>query len=361
MKELQNVELIKLFSSEIKKATKKPIRLMILSGSQYVLSVEHKLSSLLPENVELVPGPGCANCLLSPTFIDQTLAYCHHENIIITTFDHLADIPGSVSSLRKEKNNGADIRIVESLMDALLIAKRSRRKKVVFPGYGFENSATITAGTIIQAQMAGLKNFYVFGDYKLLPPVMKTLFIRKTNIDGYIVPCDISLITGTKCYKSLPIAYGKGIVVSGNDLTDLLQSILMLVYQNKNHNPKVETECTGGITPDGDIKAQQLIEEVFETTDTEWPGLGKIADSGLKIRDTYAMHRAETNIDVDLTPYRGDETGCVCGEILTAAKTPEDCPLFGKECTPQAPAGACMASAEGACFASYIYGQQKIL
>jgi hydrogenase expression/formation protein HypD len=357
MKELQNTELIKLFASEIKKATKKPLRLMILSGSQYVLSVEHKLSSLLPENVELMPGPGCANCLLSPTFVDQILAYSHREDVIITTFDHLADIPGSVSTLKKEKNKGADIRIVESLWDALLIAKRSRRKKVIFPGYGFENSATITAGTIIQAQMAGLKNFYVFGAYKSFPAVMETLLKIKSDIDGYIIPCDISLITGTGCYVPLSAEYGKGIVVSGNDLTDLLQSILMLVYQSKNQNPKVETECTGGISAKGDIKALQLIEEVFEPSDAEWPGLGEIAGSGLKIRDTYAMHRAETNIDIDLTPYRDEESECACGEILTAGKMPEDCPLFGKECTPENPSGACMASVEGACFATYIYKQ----
>jgi hydrogenase expression/formation protein HypD len=355
MSELKDTEMIGYLAEEIKNTLKQPLRLMIASGRHYVLSRKYNLSSLLPEQVELIPGPGCPACQISPSYIDQVIAYSHSEKVIITTFEEIMNIPGSSSNLMKEKDNGADIRVVKSLMDALLVAKRHRRNKVVFPGMGFENSAAVIAGTIIQAQMAGLKNFYIHGAYKVFSRVIESLCRKNVNINGFILPCDINLITGTDSYKHLPEKYGKGLVTSGNEVADLMQSILMLVYQVKNNNPGVEIECMGNVTPQGNTKANQLIEEVFELTDAQWQGLGILSASGLKIRDRYAMHNAEINIDVN-TKTSIEPEDCICGHILAAENRVEECKLFGNKCTPASPVGSCMASIEGPCFASFNDG-----
>ena len=356
MNELKDTEILGFLAEEIRNNVKQPLRLMVVSGQHYVLSRKYNLSSLLPELVELVPGPGCAACLISPSYIDQVIAYSQMDKVIITTFDEMMNVPGSCSNLTKEKDKGADIQVVETLMDALLIAKRHRRNKVIFPGAGFENSATVMAGTIVQAQMAGLKNFYIYGAYKVFSAGIESLYENHINIDGFILPCDINLITGIDVYKHLPGKYGKGLVTSGNEVADLMQSILMLVYQVRNNNPGVEIECAGSVTPQGNLKAIQLIEEVFELTDAPWPGLGTLPAGGFKIRERYAMHDAGASFGVD-PGTSGEQKECICGHILTAEKKPEECQLFRNTCTPASPAGSCMASTEGPCFASYNYSK----
>lgn len=314
------------------------------------------LPYLLPETVELISGPGCPVCVTSRGFIDKAVAYSRRDDVIITTYGDLIRVPGSSSTLEKERALGADVRIVYSIMDAIKIAKNNPGKKIVFLGIGFETTAPSSAAGIIQAQMAGIRNFYVYSAHKVMPPAMETLIDEGVEIDGYIGPGHVSTITGQNIYQNIPKKFGLGVVISGFEPVDLMEAILMLVKQIENNDQKVEIQYTRAVKPEGNIRAQQMLDEVFEYGDDWWRGLGILKNSGLKIRETYAMHDAEKNIEVEVESLK-EPKGCICGEILKGIKKPKDCKLFGTACTPSDPVGSCMVSNEGTCQAYYLYNR----
>ncbi|OQX75906.1 MAG: hydrogenase formation protein HypD [Bacteroidetes bacterium 4484_249] len=354
--EYRDKDLVVKLIEQIKKRSKKQISLMEVCGGHTMSIQKFGIPSLLPDTIKLISGPGCPVCVSDRKYIDQAIAYSRLDDVIITTYGDLIRVPGSTSSLDKEKAKGADIRIVYSILDALMVAKKNRRKKVVFLGIGFETTAPGSAAGIIKAQMAGLRNFYLFSSHKIMPPAMEALIDEGVNLNGYIAPGHVTTITGTGIYKNIPEKYGLGCVVSGFEPVDLLTAILMLVNQIEDNNPKVEIAYTRVVKPEGNIKAQQMLDEVFELRDDWWRGLGVLAKSGLKIKDKYADFDAEIQIPVEVEPTREDK-GCICGEILKGVKNPKDCKLFAKVCTPTNPVGACMVSNEGSCHAYYKYNR----
>ncbi len=237
-----------------------------------------------------------------------------------------------------------------------MIAKENRNKKIVFLGIGFETTAPSSAAGIIKAQMAGISNFYVYSAHKVMPPAMETLIDEGVLIDGYIGPGHVSTITGEGIYMNIPKKFGLGVVISGFEPVDLMQSILMLVRQFENNDPKVEIEYTRAVKPEGNIKAQEMLDEVFEYRDDWWRGLGVLKNSGLKIREKYAMYDAEEQIEVEVEELK-EPKGCICGDILRGVNKPKDCKLFGTVCTPSNPVGSCMVSSEGSCAAYYLYNR----
>lgn len=340
----------------IRKASTKPIRLMEVCGGHTMSIQRFGIPSLLPETIELVSGPGCPVCVTSRSYIDQAIAYSKLENVIITTYGDLIRVPGSTSTLDKEKATGADIRMVYSILDALNIAKANKHKKVIFLGIGFETTSPASAAGIIKAQMAGLFNFSVFSAHKIMPPPMAALIDEGVNINGYIGPGHVSTITGSHIYDFIPEKYGLGVVISGFEPLDLLQSVYMLVKQHETNSPKVEIQYSRVVKPEGNSKAQDMLDEVFYLRKDWWRGLGELEASGMGICDKYAEFDAEKLFDVEVEPTREDK-GCICGEILKGLKKPSDCKLFGKACTPAEPVGACMVSNEGACHAYYRYNR----
>lgn len=340
----------------IKNRSTKPVTLMEVCGGHTMSIQKFGIPYLLPDTVKLVSGPGCPVCVSSTSYIDRAIAYSRLDDVIITTYGDLIRVPGSTSSLDKEKANGADVRIVYSILDALTIAKKNRRKKVVFLGIGFETTAPSSAAGIIKARMAGLRNFYLFSSHKIMPPAMEALIDEGVKIDGYIAPGHVTTITGTAIYENIPKKFGLGCVVSGFEPVDLLKAILMLVKQIENNDPKVEIAYTRVVKPEGNIKAREILYEVFELRDDWWRGLGILPGSGLKIKDEYKMHDAEEMIPVEVEPLK-EWKGCICGEVLKGLKNPKQCKLFGKVCTPANPVGACMVSNEGACNAYYRYNR----
>ena len=354
--EYRDKELVKKLVDQIKKRSTKQISLMEVCGGHTMAIQKFGIPSLLPENIRLISGPGCPVCVSSNSFIDQAIAYSRLEDVIITTYGDLIRVPGSTSSLDKEKAKGADVKIVYSILDALTIAKKNLRKKVVFLGIGFETTAPSSAAGIIKAQMAGLRNFYLLSSHKIMPPAMEALIDEGVKIDGYIAPGHVSTITGSGIYKNIPEKFGLGVVISGFEPFDLLKSILMLVNQMENNNPKVEIAYTRAVKPEGNLKARQMMKEVFELADDWWRGLGVLPKSGLRINEKYKMFAAEKMIPVEVEPTKEDK-GCICGEILKGLKNPKECKLFDKACTPANPVGACMVSHEGACNAYYRYNK----
>lgn len=352
--EYRDKEKIISLSNRIKFESRSPLRIMEVCGGHTMAIQRFGIPSLLPEHIELVSGPGCPVCVTDRAYIDKAIAYARQSDVIITTFGDLIRVPGSSSTLDREKAMGADVRIVYSILDALTIAKKNRKKKIIFLGIGFETTSPGTAAGIIKAQMAGLFNFYVLSAHKIMPPPMAALIEQGVKIDGYLGPGHVSTITGSAMYQFIPERFNLGVVISGFEPLDILQSIYMLVLQYENKQPKVEIQYNRVVRPEGNIKALELLDEVFELRDDWWRGLGILPASGMDIRPKYESFDAEKQIPVQVEPTREDK-GCICGKILKGIANPSDCELFGKACTPADPAGACMVSNEGACAAHYRF------
>lgn len=354
--EYRDRELVQRILEEIRHISTKDIRLMEVCGGHTMAIQKFGIPALLPPTIRLLSGPGCPVCVSSRQFIDHAVALSKKERHIITTFGDLIRVPGSTTSLEKEKAGGADIRIVYSILDAINIAKHHTDHKVIFLGIGFETTAPGTALGIMKAHREKLSNFFLLSSHKIMPPAMKALIDEGVLIDGYIAPGHVSTITGTDMYQEITKKYRVGCVVAGFEPTDLLKAIYMLVQQHETQSPAVEIAYTRAVRPKGNLKAKEAMEEVFELRDDWWRGLGILPGSGLKLRGKYQGMDAALALSADIEPTREDK-GCICGLILKGTKTPSDCRLFGKVCTPQEPVGACMVSSEGACHAYYRYNQ----
>lgn len=344
-------------AKEILKISTKPVMLMEVCGGHTMSIHRFGIPSLLPATIRLVSGPGCPVCVTSRGYIDHAIALSRQKGIIVATYGDLIRVPGSTSTLEKEKAAGADVRIVYSVMDALEIAARNPAAKVVFPGIGFETTVPASAAAILGAHRKKLGNFYLLSSHKVMPPAMSALIDEGVLINGYIAPGHVSAITGTAIYQPIAEKFNTGCVVAGFEPTDIMESILMLVRQFEDGQARVEIQYRRAVKPEGNLVARQVVEQVFEPKDDWWRGLGVLKNSGLKIREAFRAHDAEIMIPVDVEPTR-PEKGCICGDILKGISTPPDCKLFGTGCTPQNPVGACMVSNEGACHAFYRYNRQ---
>jgi hydrogenase expression/formation protein HypD len=310
--------------------------------------------SLLPNTIELLSGPGCPVCVTDRRFIDRAVAYSRLKDTIITTYGDLIRVPGTTSSLDKEKALGNDIRIVYSTLDALKTSQNNPDKKVIFLGIGFETTTPSSAIAIKEARKQNLKNFYVYSAHKIMPPAMSALIDEGVMLDGYIGPGHVSTVTGSKIYYGLMDKYHLAVVISGFEPVDLMQSILMLTEQLEADTPKIEIQYKRVVTYEGNVKAQQVINEVFEPRDDWWRGLGVLPGSGMGIKDDYAGFDAEKQIEITVEKTV-EPKGCICGSVLKGTAIPTDCKLFKKACTPANPVGACMVSSEGSCHAYYKY------
>jgi len=352
--EYRKKDLIISVAEKLKTISKKEIVLMEVCGGHTMAIHRFGLNSLLPANIHLISGPGCPVCVSSQHFIDMALAYSRIPGVIITTYGDLIRVPGSTTSLEKERAAGSDVRIVYSVLEALEIARINKGKKIVFLGIGFETTAPATAAALVQAEKDKLTNFYVLSAHKIMPPVMKALVTEGVRIDGFIAPGHVTAITGSGIYESLASDYGLGVVVAGFEPADLMQAVLMLVLQIETGTPKVEVQYQRVVHKEGNPLAQQLLREVFVYGDDVWRGLGMIPKSGLKITGAFSSFDAEKHFSVDI-PESTEPKGCICGQILRGLKTPSDCLLFAKKCTPADPVGACMVSGEGTCATYYKY------
>lgn len=337
-----------------KKAGNQQMTFMEVCGTHTMAIARSGIRQMLPENINLISGPGCPVCVTPNSTIDYSIELARRDNVIITTFGDMMRVPGSYSSLAKERAKKSNIKIVTSTIDALEIARQNPHKKVVFIGVGFETTAPTIAASILIAEKENIKNYFVLSAHKVMPPPMDVLSRGDIPLNGYICPGHVSAIIGSKSYDFLPEKYGIACVVAGFEPLDILKSIDMLADQVARSNPSVETEYKRVVTPEGNIHAKAVMNKVFEEDDSEWRGIGVIPKSGLKIRSNYKMFDAEEKFSVDLPPVKEAE-GCLCGEVLQGKVIPTDCPLFGSVCNPSEPVGPCMVSTEGTCAAYYKY------
>lgn len=333
----------------------KKINFMEVCGTHTVAFFRYGLRKLIPANINIIAGPGCPVCVTPTGFIDKAIAISKERNVVIATFGDMVKVPGSDSSLEKERANGARIKVVYSVLDALLFAKDNPDKLVVFLGIGFETTAPTGASALLEAKTEKIKNFFILPAYKLIPPAMEAILqTKEIALDGFICPGHVSAIIGSKPYELIARKYRIPCVIAGFEPVDILQAIYMLLKQKIEGVSKVEIAYKRCVKEDGNIKAQGLLRDVFYTTDTQWRGLGTIEKSGLEINDEFKDFDASKVFKIDV-PKERVYPGCRCGDILRGVKLPTDCKLFGKVCTPENPVGPCMVSSEGTCSAYYKY------
>jgi hydrogenase expression/formation protein HypD len=360
MDEFRNRDIVRGLAGQIAEMAarlSKPVTFMEVCGTHTMSIYQFGIRSLLPANVRLISGPGCPVCVTPIDYVDKAVAYARLPETIVATFGDMLRVPGSTSSLMQERARGADIRIVYSTLDAVALAEKNPGKKVIFLGVGFETTAPTIAGSIKTAASRGLTNYFVLAAHKTIPVPMQVLSSDpELGIDGYICPAHVSAIIGADAYRFLAKEHGVPCVVTGFEPADVMHGVSMLVRQIVEKRSEVEIQYSRFVTWEGNRKAQALLEEVFTPADTAWRGIGVIPQSGLVIAEKYAAFDAEKSIPVEVEESR-EAKGCMCGEVLKGKVAPNDCPLFGKVCTPEEPVGACMVSSEGSCAAAYKYGQ----
>ena len=355
--EFRRSELAEGLISQIHRQSKTSVRFMEFCGGHTVTIFRYGIRQVLPSTIEMVSGPGCPVCVTANADLDKAIALAQIPNVIITTFGDMLKVPGSHSSLQEVRANGAEVHMVYSTMDALNIAEGNPNKSVVFLGIGFETTAPTIAASILQAEGKRIKNYYVFSLHKLCPPVLRAILNSgEVKLHGLICPGHVSAIIGSYPWGFIARDYGIPCVISGFEPLDILQGIDMLVAQIENGESKVEIAYRRGVRPEGNQQALKLMEQVFEPCPAQWRGIGEVPDSGLKLREKYQHFNAELAFDIDPGPTY-EPKGCICGDILRGVKTPVDCQLFGKVCTPEYPVGPCMVSSEGSCSAYYLYGR----
>lgn len=345
------------FVNEIKRfARERSLRLMEVCGTHTVAIFKAGIRQLLPEEVELVSGPGCPVCVTPNAYLDTAIAYSRQSDVIIATFGDMLRVPGTKTTLLEARAQGGDIRIVYSPLDSLEIARANPAKKVIFLAVGFETTAPTAAATILTARQQNLPNFFVLSAHKLVPPALKALLTTPhVKVDGFLLPGHVSAIIGTEPYKFLGTEYGVPSVVAGFEPLDILRSVYLLVKQLSEGRAELENQYSRIVLPDGNGAARQVLDEVYQPCDAVWRGLGRIAESGLELKHNYQSFDALANLPVD-AGISQDPLGCRCGEVLSGIVKPTECPLFGKACSPEHPIGACMVSVEGSCAAWYKYG-----
>ncbi|MGZ8157310.1 MAG: hydrogenase formation protein HypD [Methylobacter sp.] len=337
-------------------------RLMEFCGGHTHAIFRYGVQDLMPDNVEFIHGPGCPVCVLPTGRIDNAIQLVEQHEVILCTYADLMRVPATGrNSLLKAKANGADIRMIYSTQDALKIARENPEKQVVFFAIGFETTTPPTAVAIKQAQAEQLTNFSVFCNHVLTPAAMQAILDapQPVSIDAFLGPSHVSTVIGSQPYETFAERYAKPIVIAGFEPLDVMQSALMLIRQLNEGRHQVENEYSRAVTRQGNLKAQTLMQEVFELRPQfEWRGLGLIADSALKLKSDYADFDAEQRFDMPAI-QASDVKGCECPAILRGAKKPLDCKLLGTVCTPENPMGSCMVSSEGACAAYWSYGRLR--
>ena len=355
LEEYRDAELSKILIEKIKATVTQPWAIMEICGGQTHSLVRNGILGLLPKEIQMVHGPGCPVCVTPQHMIDRAIELAQTPGVILASFGDMLRVPGNHGSLLKAKANGGDVRVVYSPLEAVEIAKREPQREVVFFAVGFETTAPANALAILQADSLGLKNFSLLASHVLVPPAMEAILGAGDNIiQGFLAAGHVCTVMGTEEYHAVAERFQVPVVITGFEPVDLLRGILKLVEMLESDDHSVQNAYARVVRLDGNPQARKNLSSVFEVIDKDWRGIGQIPGSGLGIRQEFAQYDA-----IQKFQLRFDEeihhNGCRAGEVLRGALKPDQCPFFGKQCTPLNPMGAPMVSSEGACSAYYHY------
>jgi hydrogenase expression/formation protein HypD len=356
--EFRDVELVKNLSEEIRRVTTREWTIMEICGGQTHSIMRYNLEEFLPDRIRLVHGPGCPVCVTPLEIIDKAIRIAEMDDVIFTSFGDMLRVPGSEKDLLSVKAGGGDIRILYSPLDAVKIAEENPGKKIVFFAIGFETTAPANAMAVREADRRRLKNFSILSAHVLVPPAMEAILSSENNrIEGFLAAGHVCTVMGYREYLPIAEKYRTPIVVTGFEPVDILKGIHQVVTQLEEGRHEVENAYGRVVTPEGNIPAQKLLEEIFEVEDMKWRGIGNIPRSGFRLAPKYDEYNAEKIFDVGHIEQQ-ESPLCIAGEVLQGLKKPADCPAFAKECKPEHPLGAPMVSSEGACSAYYRFREK---
>ena len=322
------------------------IKICHVCGTHEWTITHYGIRSLLPSNVEVIAGPGCPVCITPASEIDEAIQLALN-GVVIACFGDVLRVPGSSMSLLDAKAEGADVRVVYSASDAVKMAERELNRQFAFFAIGFETTAPSTAVEIIKGPP---RNMSFLISHRLIPPAMKLLAeMEELNLNGFIAPGHVSTIIGLKPYRIFPEYYRIPTVIAGFEPLDVLFAIYMILRQLRIGKPRLENEYVRAVLPEGNVRAQRMMDAAFEVVDGGWRGLGRIRDSALKIRGKYEGYDSRLKYDIKVERGVDIPAGCKCHLIIVGRIRPTECPLFMKACTPQNPVGPCMVSMEGTC------------
>lgn len=353
LEEFRNPQLAHRLLEEIRFRVSRPWALMEVCGGQTHSILRHGIDQLLPPQIELIHGPGCPVCVTPLHIIDQALELAARPEVTFCSFGDMLRVPGSCSDLLRVKSRGADVRIVYSPLDAVALARREPNREVVFFAIGFETTAPANAMAVIQAKRLGLKNFSVLVSHVLVPPALEAVLkAPECRVQGFLAAGHVCSVMGLGPYQRLAQEHKIPIVVTGFEPLDLLEGIRRLVIQLEEGRYQAENAYERAVSQQGNLVALKVLEEVFETTDRSWRGMGPIAQSGWQLRPAFAEFDALLRFQLQAQNVEAPSL-CQSGLVLQGLIKPHQCPAFGLECTPRNPLGATMVSAEGACAAYY--------
>lgn len=359
--EFRDAELVKKTIAEIRRIVTKQWTIMEICGGQTHAIMHYGIDQLLPEEIRLVHGPGCPVCVTPLEQIDKALAIAQQPEVIFTSYGDMLRVPGSDQDLFSERAEGADVRVVYSPLDAVKIAQQNPDKEVVFFAIGFETTAPANAMSVVQAKALGVPNYSILVSHVRVPPAMRAILSSPYNqVQGFLAAGHVNAVMGYWEYPSIVEAYKVPIVVTGFEPLDIVQGVLMTVQQLEEGRAEMENGYKRAVTFEGNKPAQAVINQVFMECDRKWRGIGEIPGSGWCLRPEFAGFDAEKRFDVGQIQPDEPEI-CISGLILQGLKKPDECPAFGKECTPEHPLGATMVSNEGACSAYYRYKRDLII
>jgi hydrogenase expression/formation protein HypD len=333
--------------------TTRPWTLMEICGGQTHTIVKYGIDELLPPHVTLVHGPGCPVCVTPLELIDKAIAIAGRPDVILCSFGDMLRVPGSRTDLASVKAAGGDVRMVYSPLDCLRIARQEPARTVVFFAVGFETTAPANAMAVWEARRRGLSNFAVLVSHVLVPPAMRGLLASPTNrVQGFLAAGHVCTIMGCEEYHPLAAEFRIPIVITGFEPLDLMEGVYRCVRMLEEGRIGVDNQYARAVRSEGNVRARQMLVDVFEVTDRKWRGIGVIPRSGYRLRAEFAEFDAERRFPVEDIAVE-ESTVCISGQILQGIKKPHECPAFGRQCTPVTPLGATMVSSEGACAAYF--------
>ena len=345
--------------NKVKDNTPRKIKIMEVCGTHTHAISRFSFRQTLGSHVDFVSGPGCPVCVTAQADIDKMIAFARLPDTIITTFGDMMRVPGSTATLNHVKAEGADIRVVFSPLESLVIAQKNHEKEVIFLGVGFETTAPIVAASIKEAQKQNIPNYSVLSFHKTIPEALAVLFSQEHKIDGLLLPGHVSAVLGLGAFQFLIDQFALPSVVAGFTPVDILIAVLAISEMIKTGHPRLLNAYERVVRPQGNALARQEISHVFTATDSIWRGLGSILKSGLSIRPEFIDWDAQAKF----SPTIEDPVlfaDCRCGSVIMGQIRPDQCPLFKTECTPRSPQGPCMVSGEGACSAYFNYDRYSL-
>jgi hydrogenase expression/formation protein HypD len=323
-----------------------PIKIMEVCGTHTSSIFKNGIRSLLSPKIKLISGPGCPVCVTSSAYIDRLVEYSLLEKHCVLTFGDMMKVKGNEMSLTEAKAVGGNVRILYTPLAALTIAQENPETEYVFAAVGFETTTPIYALMLEELIAKDIRNLKLMTSIKTIIPALSYICENEENIDAFLCPGHVSVITGSSVYQNLTDHYHKPFVVAGFEGEHILAAVYEILQQIRNHRAGVKNMYASVVSEEGNRKAVDMINRYFEAANDYWRGIGEIDNSAMKLKNEYKMYDAGSSFEN--VPEHLPK-GCSCKEVILGRINPVECPLFGKVCTPLNAVGPCMVSTEGAC------------